>query len=421
MDLLDFYSRNDIQEEVLRLSKDREVAVRFGDKGFGKRPDILQFKGDIVELVKQGVTSFHFSEERWENPLNLQPGMTRKQLDLLRKGWDLVIDVDGPFEYSRVLSLLVVDALKFNDVENISIKFSGNKGFHICVPFETFPENIHNIKIKFWFPDGPRIIAGYLKELLKEHFSERLLKEGIEKIAEKSGKGISELNDGKKFDPYKVADIDTILISSRHMFRAPYSYHEKSGLISVPFDVNKLKSFDKEDAKIENVKIHNFLDFEKEGSASNLLIKAFDWSAQMKKKNLFYDLEKKDVEYDTPTVAIGEKYFPPCILKILEGGLEDGKKRSLFVLINFLRSSGWGIEEIKKRIIEWNKTHPGPLRDNYVVGQINWHKRQKESILPPNCGNPAYYKDLRFCIPNNVCKRYKNPVTYTLRRFRIKD
>jgi len=419
MDLLDFYSRNDIQEELLRLAKDREVAVRFGDKGFGKRPDVLQFKGDIVELVKQGTTSFHFSEERWENPLALVSGMTKKQLDGLRKGWDLVLDIDGPFEYSRVLAGLVVDALKFNDVENVSIKFSGNKGFHVCVPFETFPDTVHNIKIKYWFPDGPRIIAGYLRDLIREHFSEELLKEGVDKIAEVSGKGVSELN-GDGFDPYRVADIDAVLISSRHMFRAPYSHHEKSGLISVPFDVKDLGNFDKSWAKMENVKVRKFFDFEQENDASGLLIKSFDWSAQNKKKDLFFDSSLKEVEYDTPSSAIEENHFPPCILKILEGGLEDGKKRSLFILINFLRSAGWSIEDIKKKIIDWNKTHPDPLRENYIVGQINWHKRQKDVVPPPNCGNAAYYKDLRVCVPNNVCKRYKNPINYTLRRFRIK-
>ena len=110
---LRFYSRKDVQKEILKTAKDREVAFKFGDKGFGKRPDILQFEGDIFEMAKQGVTSFHFSEERWSNPLDLNTGMRRKDLDELRSGWDLILDIDGPFELSQITAELLVDSLKF--------------------------------------------------------------------------------------------------------------------------------------------------------------------------------------------------------------------------------------------------------------------------------------------------------------------
>jgi len=32
---LRYYKREDIQNEIVRNAKDREVAVKFGDKGFG--------------------------------------------------------------------------------------------------------------------------------------------------------------------------------------------------------------------------------------------------------------------------------------------------------------------------------------------------------------------------------------------------
>ena len=95
--ILKFYSRKDIQKEIFRLSQNREIAVKYGDKGFGKRPDILEYQADISELAKQGVTSFHGSVERWKNPLELKPGMTKTQLDAIRLGWDLVIDIDSKF------------------------------------------------------------------------------------------------------------------------------------------------------------------------------------------------------------------------------------------------------------------------------------------------------------------------------------
>jgi len=47
---------------------------------FGKRPDVLQYPADVLELVKQGATSFHASEELWRNPLLLAPSMSRKDI-----------------------------------------------------------------------------------------------------------------------------------------------------------------------------------------------------------------------------------------------------------------------------------------------------------------------------------------------------
>ena len=48
----------------------------------------------------------------------------------------------------------------------------------------------------------------------------------------------------EKFDMNVLMDIDTLLISSRHLYRAPYSFHEKSGLISVPIDQDKILEFE---------------------------------------------------------------------------------------------------------------------------------------------------------------------------------
>jgi hypothetical protein len=421
MDLIDFYSREDVQDELIRCAKDREVAARFGERGFGKRPDILQFRGDIIELVKQGATSFHFSEERWDNPLNLKTGMTKKQLDDLRTGWDLVLDVDcSYFEYSKIMTRLLIDALNFHDIKEISLKFSGNKGFHIGVPFEAFPGKVHNLKTKLLFPDGLRVIAEYLKDMIREPFLAKLMdKEDVETICNNIKKDVNDLVVDGGLDPFKVADIDTVLISNRHMFRAPYSINEKSGLVSVCLKVEELNDFQRKDAEVGKVKnIIKFLDFKEGQDASNLIIQAFDWNSKNKTR-LLVNVPQKNVEYDIPKIAVEEKYFPPCIIRALEGGLEDGRKRALFILVNFLRNVGWDLNDIKTRIMEWNKTHPEQLRENYIISQLNWHKKQKQSILPPNCNNAAYYKDLRICFPNNICERFKNPVNYSLRRFNI--
>ena len=52
-------------------------------------------------LVNKGATSFHASEEIWHNPLEINSDMGSKELENMRKSWDLLIDIDSPFlDYS---------------------------------------------------------------------------------------------------------------------------------------------------------------------------------------------------------------------------------------------------------------------------------------------------------------------------------
>ena len=37
----------------VQISQNREVAVNFSDKGYGKRPDVIQFENDVYELAKR--------------------------------------------------------------------------------------------------------------------------------------------------------------------------------------------------------------------------------------------------------------------------------------------------------------------------------------------------------------------------------
>lgn len=423
---LSYYKRRDIQEEIIKAAKNREVAVKYEDN-FGNRPDVLNNPNDILELAKQKATSFHCSEELWSNALQLSPDLKRHEIEKLRIGWDLVLDIDCSFyAYSRIAADLVIKALKFNDVKAVSCKFSGNKGFHIGVPFEAFPERIGNQETKNLFPDAARRVAFYIKELIKKPLGEKIMryenndfskiiertKENPEKIKyklkDKYGTEISYLN----AEPF--LNIDTILISSRHLFRMPYSLHEKSGLVSVPLNPDEVLNFKKENADCKDIKISKFrfLDREKvvNGEARKLLMQAFDFSAKMQEEinaETRTDYEIKD--------AVPEQFFPPCI-KLISLGLADGRKRALFILINFLSSLGWGYDDIEKYLKEWNKKNTEPLRENYLVGQLRYHKSQKKKILPPNCNNMMYYVNIGVCKPDNLCSKIKNPVSYSIRK-----
>ncbi len=410
-EILDFYSRKDVQREITSTVKNREVAVNF-TKTFGKRPDIIQFESDILELAKKGATSFHISEERWSDPLKLKPGMTKQQLDDLRIGWDLVLDIDcKTFEYSKIGANLVIEALKFHNIKNIGLKFSGGSGFHIAIPFEAFPRKVNNIEIKLLFPEGPRVIADYIKQLIREPLSAQLLLiDTKEEIAKKTGKKEKDLFKQNNFDPFLVLNIDSVLISNRHLFRSPYSFNEKTNLISVPLDYKNLDTFTKELAHHKKVIVEQkFFKKAEPNEASELVIQAFDWHQKNKKDDTPFEIRK---EYDLPKIKISEKNFPPCIKLILAGIKEDGRKRALFILINFLKSSGYEMKDIVTLVTKWNQKNYEPLKEGYIQSQISWHRRQKQIVLPPNCDHSAYYKDLLICKQNPFCRKIKNPVNY---------
>ncbi len=414
--VIEYYSRKDVQKRIMEIAANREMAVSFNGRGYGKRPDILQFENDITELVKSGATSFHFSEERWSNPLLLEAGMTKKRLDELRVGWDLIIDVDSKnFEFSKQATFLIIEALKFHDIKNISVKFSGNRGFHIGIPFKAFPKKVNDVDIKLLFPDGPRVVASYLKYIIKDHLTAKLLENNtIENISKDVEIEKEKMIGNGEFNPFSLVDIDTVLISNRHMFRSCYSLNEKSGLVSIPINHDDVLTFQRDSAKMENVKTglsYMNEDEFKEEEARNLITQAFDWNQKLPSQSSEKVSETKK-EFETVKEMVPSEFFPPCMLLGLKG-LEDGRKRFLFILLNFLRNTGYDYGQIEKIIAEWNKKNTEPLRDNYINAQISWHKRQKGSLLPPNCDNQQYYPGIRICHPDGFCKFIKNPVHYS--------
>lgn len=294
---------------------------------------------------------------------------------------------------------------------------SGNHGFHIAVPFEAFPDEVNGVHIKDFFPEGIKVISEYLKDMTSSFLAERMLKnESVSQIAKKIGKKDEELYSNGKFDPYQVISVDSVLISSRHLFRAPYSINEKSGLVSIP--IHDIKKFDISKAKMENVKVElRFMDSEKavKGEARKLLMQAFDWAMKKNKP----DIKKFEREYNIPKDAVKADFFPPCILKLMGGIKEDGRKRAVFILINFFRHMGWTFEQIEAFLNEWNKKSYEQLREGYIASQVSWARRQNQKILPANCDNSAYYKGMAVCCPDDLCRMIKNPVQYATRKLNL--
>jgi len=430
--LLKYYNTPYIKSELIRLSENKEAIGSYNNKGFSKRPNILQYPQDIVESVKKGITSFHISEETWDDPLLLRTGMRKKEQDELRIGWDLILDIDCPeFEYSKIAAKLIIEYLNYLEIDAVSCKFSGNHGFHIAIPYEAFPKSLNDTNIKNLFPEAPRKIAAYLtnqiEPFMKEEFEKKLGINFLDIISEKINKPKIKFHNNKnELILNEILEIDTILISSRHLFRNVFSINEKSGLVSVPINSKDISNFKKESASVENVlknleyyKKNRFLDRDvKENSATKLFVESYDFTGL--KESYTKELEEKEFEYrqknkeyfESEQTKCPEESFPPCIKEYGLKGLKDGKKRFAFILRNFLTSCNWEKDEIKIEFRKWNENNPEPLRENEILTHLRYLKK----VLPPNCDKKEYYVDLGICHPDNLCKKIRNPVSYALRK-----
>lgn len=402
--------------EMVEFAKDREVAGRYESGSYCKRPNIMQYESDLEAMLSEGMQSFHASVERWSRPMLLRPGMSQKELDKLRIGWDFIIDIDTKFfEYSRLCADLVVKALRAHGIKSVSVKFSGNNGFHVGIPFEAFPSKIDGRDTAALFPEAPRTIALYLREFIREQLAEDMLRyEGsAEAYAKKIGRELPEVTSGKTIDPYAAMDFDTLVINARHMIRMPFSYHEKSGLFSLPIRPKEITGFTKEKAKKVKFVAHFLKRSADEDEAGDLVTEAFAFARRSEPVK-----EEKSYEELKLATALPEEFFPPCIQNILSAKISDGRKRAEFVLRCFLSKCGWNWDAIEPFILQWNSRLPEPLPENYLKSHLSYNRRQSHANMPPNCDNSAFYKDLTVCTPNSFCKGAKNPVVVAMRRLR---
>jgi hypothetical protein len=395
------YSRPEIQEAIFKFSENREIVPSYMMERFGKRPDSFQYKGDIFELVKKGATSFHCSEELWRNPLDISTGMAKDKMNGLRIGWDLIIDIDSKYlDYSKILALQIIKILNFHGVRNFGIKFSGSKGFHLIVPWKAFPKEVNGIKTSDMFPEWPRIVLEYITEKTKP-----LLVKEITRLTTEN-KYVLDTDSSREVIP------DIVLVSSRHLFRAPYSLHEKTALASAVLTEGELKNFQPKDASPFSIKIREFIPNSKEGEASELLTSALDWHKETGMDESTQEEKKTDDFKPVRIENLSEANFPPTIQKILQG-VEDGRKRSLFILLNFFRAIGLERGELEKKVYDWNKKNKSPLKEGYVKTQILWSYRNK--VVPPPNFTKDYYRGIGI-VPTEEEMRYKNPVSYVVKK-----
>lgn len=504
-----YYSNPKVQEALASFSVNREVVPRYFE-GFGKRPDTVQYPSDIMGMVNKGATSFHASEEIWNDPLQINADMGSEELSGHRKSWDLLIDIDSPFlDCSKIAAKLIIEALEKHGITNYGIKFSGSKGFHLIVSGKAFPEEYNGQLMKNSFPEWPRVISEYLMQYIKPKYNLEVGKIiSFRDIAKRSNKfvkeeskmiycsqcnkrakkgaiatfscpvcgltmnrrdyqitkrrlkcvnegcaGVLEITPGKEYyycenckdkenekialnseqhpeyfnemrgeDAEQYGKLDLVLVASRHLFRMPYSLHEKTSLASVVITKEQLDGFDPKDADPLRIKILPFIPENREREAEQLLIEALKWKERytsdeekLEKKRYAQSGQGKGFE-NIDFSNVNESMFPAPIKKLLKG-LHDGRKRGLFVLLTFLRSLSYQPEKIVEMIQEWNKRNTPPLKEGYLKSQFDWMFRQRKKIMPPNYDNESFYADLQLI---DKKPESKNPVVDVMKALKWK-
>src|SRR3989338_5199765 len=171
-----YYSRESILRAIVEVAKNREVVSVFRDGRFGKRPDVLQYPQDIIHAVAEGTVSFHGSVERWNQPMQLDVGLTKQNLDQMRSGWDIFIDPDvDDFEIAKVTAKQIIEAFRDHEITSVSVKFTGGDSFHIGVPFESLPEKINLNPTSAQYPEILQKVIQYLKWYMKDQLREEIL------------------------------------------------------------------------------------------------------------------------------------------------------------------------------------------------------------------------------------------------------
>lgn len=237
----------------------------------------------------------------------------------------------------------------------IKIYFSGNKGFHLLIPFKIFnikEDNNLNYKYK-------KLINLIIKE-------------------------------------YNLIRLDSKIYDKKRLFRIPYSINSKSGLKKIQITLNYLMS-------------HNFND----------LINLSKLGGMDILNNEPYPIERANRYFNYLFTPVKTKQFNkhfkynhdnkspldlfPCISAMLDTSAEEGKRNNTAItLCSCLFQSHIEYEEIIDIMLEWNKNNNPPLDERELLNTIDSAKIMHEQNRYYGCGA---IKDLGMCIEN--CKLNK--------------
>jgi DNA-directed RNA polymerase subunit RPC12/RpoP len=336
------------------------------------------------------------------------------------------------------------------------------------VPWASFPKEVNGEKTSERFPEWPRAIAGYISESVHDKLVEEILRVSnvqgsyevkyaptgelaIEKkishyVCGNCGSKMSSIKSVKKnlrcnscnYDMKKIGEdliyyaesnhdtsqknpklfkkkistknlidtVDIVLVAPRHLFRAPYSLHEKTALVSTVLTKEELENFEVRMADPLKIKVRDYQPRVETEEGRELLMQSIDWARKKEPERKKYSGEALDIK----GLKITEDMFPDVIKKILQGMKQDGRKRALGILISFFTSLEFPKEYIEDKVYTWNKKNYKPLKEGYVRAQVDWAMKNKR--LPPNYDKSAY----REVVPQGFeTAGLKNPINYTIK------
>ncbi|OYT42272.1 MAG: hypothetical protein B6U78_01650 [Candidatus Aenigmarchaeota archaeon ex4484_224] len=167
------------------------------------------------------------------------------QINKEKPDW-LVIDIDAgslvPFEKVKEVTRVVYEIMENLEL-NPKIKFSGSRGFQVWSWIKDFkiPESYVPLKLK--------------SERKREKNYFTLFSDFVRIIQKEVDKKIPNLTTSEISERQKREDkilLDPSSMKKNGLVRAPYSIHSKTGLISLPIEINEIDKFEVSQAKIEN-------------------------------------------------------------------------------------------------------------------------------------------------------------------------
>jgi len=252
----------------------------------------------------------------------------------------LIIDIDADnlkestIQLIKILDILEKDLRLVRD-KDFYVKYSGNKGYHIIIPFWKFDKLIV-------YEDLILLIKYKLKNF----------------------------------------DIDWQLLDSQHhLIRDFWSYNpkgdkislylpkdEKISLLVVKYSKVEERSLDKI-FELSN-KLKQNIDFKpltkKQVGLLNSLISEIKENKKLIEK--LKEINKTVKKINQKPIKIGKGFFPKKVKEILNKGIQkDGRERFLFLLATICKANGYSYKEFEQLVKQWNEK-------NYRLDERDWNR-----------------------------------------------
>jgi len=217
-------------------------------------------------------------------------------------------DVDNPRRAQKEALTVIRYLMDRYDIkeEDISICFSGNKGFHVFVN-----HSVLGVEPHFYLP---QIFKNMAKELARKH---------------------------------QLKTVDLKIYDRRRLIRLPNTRHQKSGLYKIPLTLTELSSLNLDQIKALAVKPRT----PPARIEHKVSEKAHVWYCRH--RDVFMKrLEEKRVEFTSSDFEVGGIW--PCVKKRLELGAEEGmRNRYTWQLASYFCKKGLPLQETLKILRGW--------------------------------------------------------------------